>query len=118
MVLTAEVVSNRRPRFNGFFNRQVTKTKRVTSNTITLNVQAAPNDFKGKHWIPAKQVYIEEKWSGDTENLKVGEPLTRTLTLLAVGTTVAQLPGLHSEIKIDQLKTYPDQPILAITCRQ
>ncbi len=112
LVLTAEVVSSSRPRFNGFFNRQVTKTKRVTSRAITLNVQAAPIDFKGKHWIPAEQVYIEEKWSGDTENMKVGEPLTRTLTILAKGTTVAQLPELHNEIKTAQLKTYPDQPIL------
>ena len=112
LVLTAEVVSSSRPRFNGFFNRQVTKTKRVTSRAITLTVQAAPIDFKGKHWIPAEQVYIEEKWSGDTENMKVGEPLTRTLTILAKGTTVAQLPELHSEIKTAQLKTYPDQPIL------
>ena len=112
LVLTAEVVTKSRPRFNGFFNRQITKTKRVSSRAITLDVQAAPNDFNGKHWIPAEQVYIEEKWSGDTENMKVGEPLTRTLTILGVRTTVAQLPELHSEIKIDQLKTYPDQPIL------
>jgi len=112
LVLTAEVVSKSRPRFNGFFNRQITKTKRVTSRAITLDVQAAPDDFTGKHWIPAEQVYIEEKWSGDTENMKVGEPLTRTLTILAKGTTVAQLPELHSEIKTGQLKTYPDQPIL------
>ena len=112
VVLTAEDVSSRRPRFNGFFNRQVTKTKRVTSRAITLDVQAAPNNFKGKYWIPAEQVYIEEKWSGDTESMKVGEPLTRTLTLLAKGATVSQLPELHAEIKIDQIKTYPDQPIL------
>ena len=112
LVLTAEVVTKSRPRFNGFFNRQITKTKRVSSRAITLDVQAAPNDFNGKHWIPAEQVYIEEKWSGDTENMKVGEPLTRTLTILGVRTTVAQLPELHSEIKIDQLKTYPDQPLL------
>ena len=112
LVLTAQVVSSSRPRFNGFFNRQITKTKRVTSRAVTLDVQAAPGDFTGKQWIPAEQVYIEEKWSGDTEKMKLGEPLTRTLTLLVKGTTVAQLPELHSETKNDQLKTYPDQPVL------
>ncbi len=112
LVLTAEVVSRSRPRFNGFFNRQITKTKRVSSRAIVLDVQAAPDYFKGKQWFPAEQVYIEEKWSGDTENMKPGEPLTRTLTLLAKGSTVSQLPELLDETKIEQLKTYPDQPVL------
>jgi len=112
LVLTAEVVSSTRPRFNGFFNRPATKTRRVTSNAITLNVLAAPESFSGKQWIPAEHLYLEQKWSGDTSKMKVGEPLTRTITILAKGTTVSQLPELHSGIDINQLKTYPDQPIL------
>ncbi len=107
--LTAEIVSNSRPRFNGFFSRQATKTRRVSSKAITLNVQAAPDDFTGKRWIPSEQLYIREEWSGDITKMKLGEPLTRTLTLLAKGTTVAQLPELHREIENTQLKTYPDK---------
>jgi hypothetical protein len=112
LVLTADVVTSSRARFNGFFNRQMSKTKRVSSNAITLNVQTVPNAFKGKRWLPASQLVIEEKWSGETDQMKVGEPLTRTLTLLAVGNTVAQLPELHHKTEIEQLKTYPDQPVL------
>ncbi len=112
LILTADVVSQLAPRFNGFFRQQMTKTKRVTSKAITLDVQAAPGDFTGKHWIPAEQVYIEESWSGDINNMKIGEPLTRTISLLAKGTTVAQLPELHNEADIPQLKSYPDQPVL------
>lgn len=112
LVLNAEVISSSRPRFNGFFSRQMTKTKRVLSNEITLNVQAAPEDFKGKRWIPSEQLYLKEEWSGDTDKMKVGEPLTRTLTLLAKGTTVAQLPELNRGTELAQLKTYPDQPNL------
>jgi len=112
MVLSADVVSRSRQRFNGFFNRQISKTKRVLSNKITLDVQAVPESFTGTRWIPASQVVIEEKWSGETSQMKVGEPLTRTLTLLTVGNTVAQLPELHHETNIAELKTYPDQPVL------
>mgnify|MGYP000016904536 CR=1 FL=1 len=112
MALTAEVISRSQPRFNGFFNRQISKTKRVLSNAIRLNVQAVPETFKGKRWIPASQVVIEEKWSGASNQMKIGEPLTRTLTLLAVDNTVAQLPELHNNTEIEQLKTYPDQPVL------
>lgn len=112
MALTADVINRSQPRFNGFFNRQMSKTKRVLSNAITLNVQEVPESFKGKRWIPASQVVIEEKWSGATDQMKIGEPLTRTLTLLAVGNTVAQLPELHNNTEIDHLKTYPDQAVL------
>ncbi len=112
MVLSADVVTRSRQRFNGFFNQQMSTTKRVLSNAITLNVKAVPETFKGKHWIPASQLVLEEKWSGDVEQMKVGEPLTRTLTLLTVGNTVAQLPALHHENDITELKTYPDQPVL------
>ncbi len=113
LVLTADIVlSNSRQRFNGFFNRPATKTKRISSKAITLDVLPAPDNFKANHWIPAEQVHIEEKWSGDITNMKLGEPLTRTLTLLAQGTTVAQLPELLGISKTRHLKTYPDQPTL------
>jgi hypothetical protein len=112
VTLTAEVVTNTRRRFNGFFNRQSTQSKKIVSESISLDIKPAPTSFKGKHWIPSEHVHLEEKWSGDTKEMKVGEPLTRTLTLLAKGTTVAQLPELHDEKSNSQLKTYPDQPVL------
>ncbi len=112
MVLSADVVTRSRPQFNSFFNRQMTRTKRVQSNAISLNVKAVPANFKGTRWIPASQLVIQEKWSGKTEQMKVGEPLTRTLTILAVGNTVAQLPELYKDTAIANIKTYPDQPVL------
>jgi hypothetical protein len=43
--------------------------------------------------------------------MKVGEPLTRTLKLVARGSTVGQIPELNNT-KIDpQLKAYNDQPV-------
>ncbi len=111
LVLTADIVlSNSRQRFNGFFNRPATKTKRISSKAITLDVLPAADSFKANHWIPAEQVHIEEKWSGDITNMKLGEPLTRTLTLLAQGTTVAQLPELLGISKTRHLKTYRTNP--------
>lgn len=112
LVLTANVASNARQRFNSFFSQQVTQTKRVMSNAVTLNVKAAPAEFTGKRWLPAEHLYLEEKWSGDTENMVLGEPLTRTLTLLAKGATVAQLPEMQGASAVSGLKTYPDQPLL------
>ncbi len=112
LVLTAEVVANTRPNFNGFFNSQMTRTRKVLSKSVTLDVKPAPATFTGKHWLSADQLVLKEEWSGDNQQMKVGEPLTRTLTLLAKGTTVGQLPELNTGKINDQLKTYPDQPVL------
>ncbi len=112
MVLTAEVITHSQPRFNGFFSRQMSKTKRAISNAIELEVLPVADDFKAQNWLPASHFRLQESWSGDVSAMKVGEPLTRTLTVLAVGNTVAQLPELHQENSKLQLKTYPDQPVL------
>lgn len=112
LVLTAEVVANSRQNFNGFFSSRTTRTKKVSSKAVTLEVKPVPATFTGQHWLSAEQLVLKEEWSGDNQQMKVGEPLTRTLTLLAKGTTVGQLPELTIG-KIDaQLKTYPDQPVL------
>ena len=112
LVLTAEVMANNRPNFNGFFNSQLTKTRKILSKPVTLEVKPAPAAFTGKHWLSAEQLVLKEEWSGDNQQMKVGEPLTRTLTLLAKGATVGQLPELNTGKVDDQLKTYPDQPVL------
>ena len=112
LVLTAEVLTSGRPSFNGFFNSQMTRTKRVESKAITLDVKPVPASFNGKHWLPAEQLVLNQGWSGDIDQMKAGEPLTRTLTLVAKGTTVGQLPELNTTNTNDQLKAYPDQPVL------
>ena len=112
LVLTAEVLVNNPGRINPFFNSQMSKTKRVESKAVTLDVKPVPVAFTGKHWLSAEQLVIKESWSGDAQQMKVGEPLTRTLTLLAKGTTVGQLPELNTNQTSEQLKIYPDQPVL------
>ncbi len=112
LLLTAEVLTASRPGFNAFFNSQMSKTKRVESKAITLDVKPVPTSFTGKHWLPAQQLVLKQQWSGDTQQMKVGEPLTRTLTLVAKGATVGQLPELNTTSTNDQLKAYPDQPVL------
>jgi len=112
LVLTAEALTNNRSGFNGFFSSQITQTRRVTSKAITLDVKPVPAAFTGAHWLSAEQLELKQEWSGDIHQMKVGEPLTRTLTLSAKGTTVGQLPELSASNTNDQLKTYPDQPVL------
>lgn len=109
LVLTAEVVTSSRQGFNSFFNS--TQTKVIASKEVRLDVKPAPASFTGSHWLSAEQLEIRQEWSGDFEQMKVGEPLTRTLSIQAKGTTVSSLPELGTKTD-DNLKAYPDQPVL------
>ncbi|MFA5983637.1 MAG: BatD family protein [Methylococcaceae bacterium] len=112
LTLNAQVITNNRPLFNGFFNPQQTQTKRLSSQPITLDVKPVPTAFTGSHWLSADELYLKQEWSSADVQIKVGEPLTRTLSLLAKNTAVSQLPQLNNEKATEQLKTYPDQPVL------
>lgn len=75
---------------------------------LVLAVRPRPPGTTG-HWLPATSVQLTEEWTPQPSRLRVGEPITRTLTLTAEGTTAAQLPDLELGV-IPGLQVYPDRP--------
>ncbi len=90
--------------------RSNSKTVRRSSEKKTITVNAIPALFKGKHWLAAKEVQLIEEFPESTE-FKVGEPITRTLLLMADGQNSSQLPEFITK-DISNLKQYPDKPLL------
>jgi len=90
--------------------------KRLQSKPVTLTVKPVPRTFGNHPWLPAEQVVIQESWSGSLDQLKAGEPVTRTLTLTAKAATLGMLPTLApADIPDDQdkaIRAYADQPVL------
>ncbi|MCK5924316.1 MAG: BatD family protein, partial [Methylococcales bacterium] len=115
LTLKAIIVENNSARFNRLFGSQSNRQTKATSKEIKLKVQAIPTDFKGKYWLAANKMVLREQWSGDTDTIKVGEPLTRTLTLEADGVMMGQLPTLQPPFSTNNLKTYPDKASLSET---
>lgn len=111
MRLEMQVTGGGRSMFNSFFNQQ-TRTQRVNSEALTLDVRPVPLEFKGKQWLPAEYVEIEDSWAKTLPKTMAGEPITRTLTIKAQGTTVGLLPELSAKAApdTDAIKQYPDQP--------
>ena len=85
------------------------RIRRVQSQPITITVESIPQS--AAHWLPANRVELREQWQGDLDSLVAGEPITRTLILVADGQTSAQLPQLELAA-VDGIKQYPDQPAL------
>lgn len=100
-----EMLDNSTRRSFGFFNR-TRNVNRVGKNQF-LTVKPIPENYK-HHWLPSELVDLHDEWQGDINNLQVGVPITRTLTLNAVGVVESQLPEIASTYP-NNIKTYPDQ---------
>ncbi len=85
-----------------------TRQVRVRGKTLALEVRPRPVAAVGGYWLPATKVDLSEEWSNDGESIRVGDPLTRTLTLTAQGLTAAQLPELTQRSPAG-VNTYPDK---------
>jgi hypothetical protein len=85
--------------------------KRLRSKAIEIKVKAAPANINLQDWLPATDLQLIEEWSADVQNIKAGEPVTRTIVIAAEGLTGAQLPDLIFD-DIKDLKQYPDKAVI------
>ena len=85
-------------------------TRRVTAfiEGISIEVLERPGAVQsGDFWLPVSNLTLEESWSTDLNNLKVGDSLVRTVTMNADGLDGAVLPPF-SPTEIEGLNLYPD----------
>jgi hypothetical protein len=87
------------------------EVRRFRSQPLVINVKPIPAEFDGDYWLPADRVELREQWPADLTGLVAGEPVTRSIVLIADGLTAAQLPEIELQA-IDGIKQYPDQPVL------
>ena len=74
----------------------------------TVNIMAKPAHINTDQWMPSSKLQINQQWSSDLDQLVVGEPITRTITISAKGLTGAQILPLSLGAS-DAFKIYPDQ---------
>ncbi|MEE9327605.1 MAG: BatD family protein [Cocleimonas sp.] len=97
--------------FDRLFNRRSIGPSRpfsISSETINVNVLPVPKEFTGKAWLPAENLIIHDSWKLNPPELKVGEPVMRTLTLQVKGLSSSQIPQLEIPKPIG-IKVYPEQ---------
>ncbi len=77
-----------------------------------FTVKDIPKDKKKGTWLVAKEVILTEKWNKDLNQLKVGDVLERTITIVAKGTLPQFIPNLSEEQQVKWASTYPKDPLL------
>ncbi len=102
------------------FEARVLRDGRITGRKIfesaaidiTVNpIPPPPADYPDAAWFPAREVTLSEQWSRDNERLPAGEPITRHITVSALGQLSTQIPVIDPAVG-DTVKIYPDKPEL------
>jgi len=82
---------------------------------VTVNpIPPPPAEFPDAAWLPAKSLQLSEEWSREPERLPAGEPITRHVTVMALGQLSTQIPVIDPAVA-DGIKIYPDKPELRVT---
>ena len=105
------------------FEARVLRDGRITGRKIFESaaidiivnpIPPPPDGFADAAWFPAREVTISEAWSREPDRLPAGEPITRHITVTALGQLSTQIPVIDPVVS-DTVKTYPDKPELRDT---
>jgi len=80
------------------------------SAPLGLRVRAPPTEYSGRFWLPASQLEISQSWDQAGNELKVGDSLDWTLTIIAHGLPATSLPRDLLTMEAGSLRIYGDQP--------
>jgi len=105
------------------FEARVLRDGRITGRKVfqsdaqtvkVLPIPPPPADKPDAAWLPARDVQLSEEWSHDPSELKAGEPVTRNITISALGQIETQIPALDLP-EVDGINVYTDKPELGRT---
>lgn len=72
----------------------------LTSDPVELKIGGVSRHFENPWWLVSDRVEIEEKWSSPPEEIRVGEPVQRTLNVRVWGVAAERLPDIeHSRTR-------------------
>ncbi|WP_177168851.1 BatD family protein [Thalassotalea agarivorans] len=102
-------------RRGNFLSFNTTKPVSVAGEKIAVTVKPQPSEAQGD-WLPSELVILAEEQS-EQSTFFVGDPITRKITLTAVGVSQEQLPQINLSLP-DGLRAYADQPQITSGTRE
>ncbi len=86
--------------------------RRITRNSdpLQIDVLPVPDAYTGNHWLPASALQLREVGLEQNNAYRVGEPLTRTIELQALGLPDEMLPDLEPDTP-NGARVYADKPV-------
>ena len=102
------------------FEARVLRDGRITGRKVfesepqsvtVLPIPPKPADYPNAVWLPARDLELSEDWSREPGEIMAGEPLTRHITVSALGQLDTQIPAIDLPAA-DGINVYPDKPEL------
>jgi hypothetical protein len=103
------------------FEARVLRDGRITGRKVfeseahtirVLPIPEPPAEFPGAVWLPARDLQLQDNWSRQPDDLKAGEPITRVITVSALGQLETQIPAIDPP-NVPGVNVYPDRPELS-----
>jgi len=103
------------------FEARVLRDGRITGRKVfesqahtvsVLPIPAPPADFPDAAWLPARDVRLSEEWSREPNEVDAGEPVTRKVTISALGQIETQIPAVEPPV-VEGMNIYEDKPDLS-----
>ena len=111
LVWQLKVSTSQRPR--SFFDTGRYEIRRLRTQEKRVEVKPQPDAFPShKTWLPAANINLTESWSADIESIELGEPITRTINVVADSLMSSQLPEILKDSNQNELKIYKEQATL------
>lgn len=95
-------------------NGRITGRKVYESEPLKITVLPTPpmpSIYPDAVWLPARDLQLSEDWSREDTQIKAGEPLTRHVTVSALGQLETQIPVIKPP-SAEGMNVYPDKPEL------
>ncbi len=95
--------------FVGVQNRRqvIARSKEIVFKVKAAQLQPYPTAY----WLPANSVKLRDEWSSNLDDVRIGEPITRTIILEVDGQQSKQLPTFKFD-NTDDFRFYVNQPAL------
>ncbi|MBA5685272.1 protein BatD [Photobacterium damselae subsp. damselae] len=90
------------------FSPSVNIPVKRTAENIALEIKAKPESYTGL-WIPTTDLKLEQQWQPQNSTVKVGEPLTRLITLKIKNTSQSNMPNISLEYP-SSVRSYNEKP--------
>ncbi len=88
----------------------------LKTKPIAIEVKPIPSDYGQDWWLPSAAVSLRARWADPRPVFKVGEAVTREITLSASGVAENQLPVLEFA-ENEAWKQYPENPVISSTVK-
>ncbi|MCW8330201.1 BatD family protein [Photobacterium sp. SDRW27] len=79
------------------------------TESLNLEVKGKPASYQGL-WLPTQDLQLEQQWQPEGQEIRVGEPLTRAITLRIKNAEQSSLPNLTLKYP-DQVRVYDEKPV-------